>query len=74
MIGRPTENRCSVRRQVKKDVTFIFPENANHVQKYEPKSRSEIVPTEAATGYNASDAHLDEEAEASILKWLAAHA
>ncbi len=58
----------------KKDVTFIFPENANHVQKYEPKSRAELVPTEGVAGYNAPDAHLDEEAQASILKWLVAHA
>jgi uncharacterized protein len=58
----------------KKDVTFIFPENANHVQKYEPKPRAELVPEEVVTGYNAPDAHLDEEALASILQWLAAHA
>ena len=58
----------------KKDVTFIFPENANHVQKYEPKSRAELVPEEVVTGYNAPGAYLDEEAQASILKWLAAHA
>lgn len=58
----------------KKDVTFIFPENSNHVQKYEPKNRAELMPTEAVAGYNAPGAHLDEEAQASILKWLAAHA
>jgi hypothetical protein len=58
----------------KQDVTFIFPENANHVQKYEPKSRAELVPTEVGAGYNAPDAHLDEEVQASILKWLADHA
>ena len=58
----------------KNDVTFIFPENANHVQKYEPKSRAELVPTEVGAGYNAPDAHLDEEAQASILRWLADHA
>ena len=57
----------------KKDVTFIFPENANHVQKYEPQSRPELRPTEAVNGYNAPDTHLDEDALASILKWLAAH-
>jgi uncharacterized protein len=57
----------------KKDVTFLFPENANHVQKYEPKSRAELTPTEVMTGYNAPDAHLDEEALAGILHWLAAH-
>ena len=58
----------------KQDVTFIFPENANHVQKYEPKSRAELVPTVVGAGYNAPDTHLDEEVKASILKWLAAHA
>jgi len=57
----------------KKDVTFLFPENANHVQKYEPKSRAELSPNEAVTGYNAPEAHLDEEAQAGILHWLAAH-
>ena len=58
----------------RKDVTFIFPKNANHVLKYEPKSRAELVPAEVVTGYNATSAHLDHEARAGILKWLAAHA
>jgi alpha-beta hydrolase superfamily lysophospholipase len=58
----------------KEAVTFIFPEHANHVLKSEPRSRAELVPIEAANGYNASDAHLDEEAQAGILEWLAAHA
>jgi hypothetical protein len=58
----------------KRDVSFSFPENANHVLKYEPKSRAELVPTEVVTGYNGPEAHLDEEAQASILQWLAAHA
>ncbi|MDQ6672961.1 MAG: alpha/beta hydrolase, partial [Chloroflexota bacterium] len=57
----------------KNDVTFVFPENANHVQKYEAKNRAGLVPTEAITGYNAPEAHLDEQAQASILEWLAAH-
>lgn len=57
----------------KNDVTFVFPENANHVQKYEPKSRAELAPAEAVAGYNAPDAHLDEDVQAGILRWLAAH-
>jgi pimeloyl-ACP methyl ester carboxylesterase len=57
----------------KDDMTFLFPENANHVQKYEPKSRAELSPTETVTGYNAQDTHLDEEALTGILTWLAAH-
>ncbi len=58
----------------KSDVTFVFPENANHVLKYEPKNRADIQPTEVAAGYNAPDTHLDDEVQAAILKWLAAHA
>jgi pimeloyl-ACP methyl ester carboxylesterase len=54
------------------EVTFLFPENANHVQKYEPKRRADLVPTEAAAGYNAPGTRLDEEALAGILAWLLA--
>ncbi|HLZ26905.1 MAG TPA: hypothetical protein VKV73_06255 [Chloroflexota bacterium] len=54
-------------------MTFVFPENANHIQKYEPKSRAELARSEAVAAYNAPEAHLDQEVEASILKWLAAH-
>ncbi len=57
----------------RQDVTFLFPENANHVQKYEPISRAELTPAEAVTIYNAPDTHLDEDALAGILQWLAAH-
>jgi pimeloyl-ACP methyl ester carboxylesterase len=55
------------------DVTFLFPENANHVLKYEPKSRSELAQPQALPRYNAPDATLDSEAMASIVAWLAAH-
>jgi pimeloyl-ACP methyl ester carboxylesterase len=55
----------------KQDVTFIFPENANHVQKYEPKGRAELTPNDAVVGYNAPHAHLDEEVLDAILAWLA---
>src|SRR6185312_5206809 len=55
------------------NVTFLFPENANHVLKYEPKLRAELAQPEALPRYNAPDAHLDPEALASILAWLTAH-
>jgi uncharacterized protein len=57
----------------RQDVTFLFPENANHVQKYEPKSRAELTPADAVAGYNAPGTHLDEEALTGILQWLSAH-
>jgi pimeloyl-ACP methyl ester carboxylesterase len=55
------------------DVTFLFPEHANHILKYEPKPRSELAPADVAAGYNAPDARLDPEVQADILAWLAAH-
>ncbi|HEY1391375.1 MAG TPA: alpha/beta hydrolase [Ktedonobacterales bacterium] len=54
-------------------VTFLFPENANHVLKYEPLPRSALAQPEALPRYNAPDAYLDPEALASIVAWLAAH-
>ena len=56
------------------DVTFLFPENANHVLKQEPRPRSALAPAEIAGGYNGPDTRLDPEIRAGILTWLAAHA
>jgi uncharacterized protein len=54
------------------NVTFLFPENANHVLKYEPRPRSALMQPEAVLRYNAPDARLDPESLAGILAWLAA--
>jgi uncharacterized protein len=54
-------------------VSFLFPEDANHALKYEPRPRSELVQPEVVVRYNAPDTYLDLEAQADILKWLAAH-
>lgn len=61
--------RASARRT---DVSFVFPENANHVLKHEPRPRDELVQAEAMQGYNAADASLDREAVADIEAWLRA--
>jgi uncharacterized protein len=50
--------------------TFLFPENANHVLKQELRPRSELVPAQTTESYNGPDTRLDQEALASILKWL----
>ncbi len=55
------------------NVTFLFPENANHVLKQELLPRSELVLARAMESYNSPDARLDPEALASILDWLKAH-
>jgi uncharacterized protein len=55
------------------NVTFIFPENANHVLKQELRPRSELVAAEIAASYNGPDTRLDPQAMDDILKWLATH-
>ena len=55
------------------NVTLLFPENANHVLKYEPRPRSELAQPEAVPRYNVPDTKLDPEAMASIVAWLVAH-
>ena len=50
-------------------VSFVYPENANHVLKYEPKPRSELTSDDAAT-YNLADRSLDPETVDAIVQWL----
>ncbi|MHB8598053.1 MAG: alpha/beta hydrolase family protein [Ktedonobacteraceae bacterium] len=57
-----------------KEVTFLFPENTNHILKQELRPRSELVPAEIAESYNGPDTHLDPQTLTSILEWLTAHA
>jgi alpha-beta hydrolase superfamily lysophospholipase len=54
------------------NVTFLFPENANHVLKEELGSESETALPNAMPRYNAPDTHLDPAAMSSIVAWLAA--
>lgn len=65
--GEPIENAT----RAKSKVTFFFPENADHVLKYEPRPRAELTSADAVD-YNAADRYLDPEALASILDWLKA--
>jgi len=54
------------------NVSFLFPENANHVLKEEPRPRSDVTLPDATAHYNAPDARLDPDALAHIIEWLAA--
>ena len=55
------------------NVTFFFPENANHVLKQELRPRSELTQAEVMQSYNGPDARLDPQTLTDILDWLAAH-
>jgi pimeloyl-ACP methyl ester carboxylesterase len=56
------------------EVTFLFPENANHVLKQELRPRSELVLAEVMPEYNGPETRLDPLTLISILEWLTAHA
>jgi len=54
------------------DVCFIYPENANHVLKYEAKQRAELTGM-ASFEYNVDGGKLDSDALAAIVGWLKGH-
>jgi uncharacterized protein len=56
-----------------KEVTFLFPENANHVLKQELRPREDLVQADVMPGYNGPDTRLDPPSLTHILEWLAAH-
>ena len=53
------------------NVSFVFPDNANHVLKHEPRPRPELNAGLAIANYNGSDANLDQETMTAIIQWLA---
>ena len=57
--------------QGQENFSFAFPENANHVLKYEARVREEINP--ASPNYNSEDAVLDAETLEIIINWLDAN-
>jgi hypothetical protein len=52
------------------NVTFAYPENANHVLKNEPKPRAELTAADGMN-YNAADTVLDPEGLKAVKDWLA---
>ena len=56
--------------QGRSDVTFDFPENANHVLKQELRPRSELTLPDVMPRYNADESGLDMDAFSDVLSWL----
>jgi pimeloyl-ACP methyl ester carboxylesterase len=52
------------------NVVAVYPDNANHVLKHEPRLREQLSPVEIANSYNAADAVLDEQVLETITTWL----
>jgi pimeloyl-ACP methyl ester carboxylesterase len=66
--GEPLQRAAAGRT----DISFLFPEEANHVLKHEPRPREELAQGEAMQRYNADDASMDAETVAAIVSWLTA--
>jgi pimeloyl-ACP methyl ester carboxylesterase len=58
-----------VAAQGRAGVSFVFPADANHVLKEEPRSRDEVLAS-GVSSYNADGTRLDPEAMSAILGWL----
>jgi alpha-beta hydrolase superfamily lysophospholipase len=67
--GDPLQRAAAGRR----DVTFAFPDDANHVLKHEPKPRAELLTADVLANYNGPDAQLDPEAIGIVVEWLQSH-
>lgn len=66
--GAPLQAAAAGRR----NVTFAFPEDANHVLEHEPRPLEELHQAQALPAYNADDAVLDRPAADTIVAWLRA--
>ncbi len=52
------------------NVTFVYPENADHILKYEEKPREELVAADVAARYNIEGRVLDSDTLTAIVDWL----
>ena len=54
----------------KPKISFVYPENANHVLKHEDKPRESLNSQNATLDYNSPNLELDQKAANAILDWL----
>ncbi len=53
------------------NIAIVYPDDANHVLKHEPKSREQLSPAEIVNSYSAADTVLDPQVVETITTWLA---
>ena len=57
----------------KPNITFVYPENANHVLKSYAGNPEMASPEELAASYNGAESKLDEDAMRALASWLSTH-
>jgi hypothetical protein len=55
------------------NITLIYPDNANHVLKHEPRPREQLTPADIMNSYSAAETVLDSQVVETISAWLKAH-
>lgn len=55
------------------DVTFVFPDDGNHILKHEPRPLEALTAEVAMASYNADDGDLDPETTSTVVDWLREH-
>jgi len=66
-------NRWETLAKERSNITIVYPDNANHVLKHEPKPREQLTPTDIVNSYSAADTMLDTPVVETITTWLMAH-
>ncbi len=54
------------------NVTVVYPDDANHVLKHEPRPKEQLSPTEIMNSYSAEGTVLDPQVVETITSWLSA--
>jgi uncharacterized protein len=54
----------------RKNITIVYPDNANHVLKHEARPREQLSQAEIANSYNADGVELDHQVVETISTWL----
>jgi hypothetical protein len=54
----------------KTEISFVYPENANHVLKHEDKPRESLNAQNETLDYNSPNSKLDQKAADTIFDWL----
>jgi pimeloyl-ACP methyl ester carboxylesterase len=66
-------NRWEVLAKERSNITIVYPDNANHVLKHEPRPREQLTPADIVNSYSAEGTVLDTEVVETITGWLSTY-
>jgi hypothetical protein len=66
-------SRWEMLAKERSNITIVYPDNANHVLKHEPRPREKLSPAEIANSYSAEGTVLDTQVVETITGWLSTY-